>query len=148
MISERIQDILRLKGSEVVRVAPEATVLDAVQVMNDHHVGAVLVMDRGRPVGIFSERDVLVRVVAAQRDPRQTFVREVMTTGIHTAGPDDSILDVMRLMTERRCRHIPVMKRELLVGMVSIGDLTKAIERNLRHEVHELASYIESPYLA
>ncbi|NOQ84434.1 MAG: CBS domain-containing protein, partial [Myxococcales bacterium] len=120
----------------------------AVHMMNDHHVGSVLVCEGGDPVGVFSERDVLVRVVAAQRDPRQTLVRDVMTTRLHTATPDDTLLDVMRLMTERRCRHVPVMEGGRLLGMVSIGDLTKATQRNLHQEVRELSSYIGGPYLS
>ena len=148
MINKRIRDILRNKGNDVVCVDLRATVLEAVQVMNDHHVGAVLVLDEGKLVGIFSERDVLVRLVAAQRDPRHTWVRDVMTTRIYTTSPDDSLLEVMRLMTDRRCRHIPVIEADRLVGLVSIGDLTKATQRNLRQEVRELSRYIGGPYLA
>jgi CBS domain-containing protein len=148
MLSTRIRDILRKKGEDVYSVGPLATVIDAVNAMNDHHVGSVLVCEAGSPVGIFSERDVLVRVVAANRDPRRTLVRDVMTTRLHTASLDDTLLDVMRLMTERRCRHVPVINGEQLVGLVSIGDLTKATQRNLRHEVRELSSYIGGPYLS
>jgi CBS domain-containing protein len=132
----------------VYSVGPLATVIDAVNVMNDHHVGSVLVIEGGSPVGIFSERDVLVRVVAAHRDPRQTLVRDVMTTRLHTASPDQTLLDLMRLMTERRCRHVPVMEGETLLGLVSIGDVTKATQRNLRLEVRELSNYIAGPYLS
>jgi len=148
MLSKKVRDVIRNKGKEVYSVGPLATVIDAVNVMNDHHVGAVLVIERGDPVGIFSERDVLVRVVAAHRDPRQTLVRDVMTTRLHVAAPDDALLDVMGLMTERRCRHVPVMEGDRLVGLVSIGDLTKATQHNLRHEVKELATYITGPYLS
>jgi CBS domain-containing protein len=144
----RIRDVLRRKGKDVYSVGPLATVIDAVNVMNDHHVGSVLVVEGGCPVGIFSERDVLVRVVAAHRDPRQTLIRDVMTTRLHTATPDDTLLDVMRLMTERRCRHVPVMEGEMLLGLVSIGDITKATQHNLRQEVRELSSYIGGPYLS
>jgi CBS domain-containing protein len=148
MMSMRIRDVLRRKGEDVHSVGPLATVIDAVNVMNDHHVGCVLVIEGGCPVGIFSERDVLVRVVAAYRDPRQTLVRDVMTTRIHSASPEDTLLDVMRLMTDRRCRHVPVIEGELLVGLVSIGDLTKATQQNLHQEVRELSSYIGGPYLS
>ena len=148
MSNTRIRDVLRRKGKDVYSVGPLATVIDAVNVMNDHHVGSVLVVEGGCPVGIFSERDVLVRVVAAHRDPRQTLIRDVMTTRLHTATPDDTLLDVMRLMTERRCRHVPVMEGELLLGLVSIGDITKATQHNLRQEVRELSSYIGGPYLS
>ena len=148
MMNTRIRDILRRKGEDVYSVGPLATVIDAVNTMNDHHIGSVLVCEGGYPVGVFSERDVLVRVVAAQRDPRQTLVRDVMTTRLYTASPDDTLLEVMRLMTDRRCRHVPVMEAELLVGLVSIGDLTKSSQYNLRQEVRELSSYIGGPYLS
>ena len=146
MMNTRIRDVLSSKGEGVYVVGPLATVIDAVNEMNDHHVGSVLVCEDGYPVGIFSERDVLVRVVAAQRDPRQTLVREVMTTRLHTASPDDTLAEVMRLMTDRRCRHVPVMEGDYLLGLVSIGDLTKASQSNLRHEVRQLSSYIGGPY--
>ena len=148
MMNTRIRDILRRKGEDVYSVGPLATVIDAVHMMNDHHVGSVLVCEGGDPVGVFSERDVLVRVVAAQRDPRRTLVRDVMTTRLYTATPDDTLLDVMRLMTDRRCRHVPVMEGNRLLGLVSIGDLTKATQYNLRQEVRELSSYIGGPYLS
>ena len=148
MMNTRIRDILLRKGEEVYSVGPLATVIDAVHTMNDQHVGSVLVCEGGFPVGVFSERDVLVRVVAAHRDPRQTLVRDVMTTRLYTASPDDTLLEVMRLMTDRRCRHVPVMEGELLIGLVSIGDLTKATQYNLRQEVRELSTYIGGPYLS
>jgi len=148
MMNTRIRDILRRKGEEVYTVGPLATVIDAVHAMNEHHVGAVLVCEDGYPVGIFSERDVLVRVVAAQCDTRQTLVRDVMTTRLYTASLGDTLSEVMRLMTDRRCRHVPVMEGDVLVGLVSIGDLTKAIQHNLRQEVRELSSYIGGPYLS
>jgi CBS domain-containing protein len=148
MMNTRIRDILRRKGEEVYSVGPLATVIDAVNAMNDHHIGSVLVCESGEPVGVFSERDVLVRVVAAHRDPRQTLVRDVMTTRLYTAAPDDTLFEVMRLMTDRRCRHVPVMENDRLIGLVSIGDLTKATQYDLRQEVRELSSYIGGPYLS
>lgn len=147
-MNQRIGDILRRKGQDVYSVGPLATVIDAVNTMNDNRVGSVLVIEAGYPVGIFSERDVLVRVVAAHRDPRQTLVRDVMTTRLHTAALDDNVREVMKLMTDRRCRHIPVMDGETLVGLISIGDLTKALQHNLRQEVRELSNYIGGPYLS
>ena len=148
MMNQRIGDILRRKGEDVYSIGPLATVIDAVNTMNDNHVGSVLVLEDGYPVGIFSERDVLVRVVAAHRDPRQTLVRDVMTTRLHTTSLDDNLLEVMKLMTDRRCRHVPVMDGDTLVGVVSIGDLTKAMQHNLRQEVRELSNYIGGPYLS
>ncbi|MFW2390657.1 MAG: CBS domain-containing protein [Polyangiales bacterium] len=147
-MNTQVRDVLRRKGEDVYTVGPLATVIDAVNAMNDHHIGSVLVCEAGFPVGIFSERDVLVRVVAAQRDPRRTLVRDVMTTRLYTASPDDTLLEVMHLMTNRRCRHVPVIEDETLIGLVSIGDLTKATQYNLRQEVRELSSYIGGPYLS
>jgi CBS domain-containing protein len=147
MMSTRIRDIIRVKGEDVYWVGPLATVIDAVDAMNENHVGSVLVCEDGHPVGIFSERDVLVRVVAAHRDPRETLVRDVMTTRLHTASPDNTVMEIMRLMTDRRCRHVPVMEDETLVGIVSIGDLTKATHHNLHQEVRQLSRYIGGPYL-
>ena len=143
-----IREVLRKKGEDVYSVGPLSTVIDAVNMMNDHHVGAVLVMEGGYPVGIFSERDVLVRVVAAQRDPSKTLVRDVMTTRLHNVTLEATVLEAMELMTERRCRHVPVMEGEALVGLVSIGDLTKTTQQNLRQEVRELSNYIGGPYLS
>ena len=148
MMNTRIRDILHRKGEDVYSVGPLATVIEAVNTMNDHHVGSVLVCEGGEPIGVFSERDVLVRVVAAHRDPRQTLVRDVMTTRLYTATPNDTLLEVMRLMTDRRCRHVPVMEGDRLIGLVSIGDLTKATQYDLRQEVRELSTYIGGPYLS
>lgn len=148
MRNQRIHDVLKAKGQAVWSVAPLATVIDAVAVMNDHRIGAVMVLEGDSPIGILSERDVLVRVVAAERDPKTTRVRDVMTTRLHTASPDDLLLDVMQLMTERRCRHVPVMEGSRLVGLVSVGDLTKATQETLREEVRELSSYIGGPYMS
>lgn len=148
MIDQRIRDVLAHKGGRVYSVGPLATVSEAVAIMNDHRVGSVLVIEDGYPVGIFSERDVLTRVVAVCRDPRSTSVNEVMTRRLHVASVDDAVLDVMKLMTQKRCRHIPVLEGERLVGLVSIGDVTKATEENLRREVRDLSSYIAGPYLS
>ncbi|MCZ6805370.1 MAG: CBS domain-containing protein, partial [Deltaproteobacteria bacterium] len=128
MMNQRVRDVLRGKGEDVYSVAQLATVIDAVNVMNDHHVGSVLVMENGHTIGIFSERDVLVRCAA--------------TTRLHTASLDDNLLDVMKLMTDHRCLHIRVMEGDMLVGVISIGDVTKAMESNLRQEVRELSNYI------
>lgn len=148
MIKKRVGELLQAKGGQVYSVGPIATVSEAVAVMNDHQIGSVLVIEDGYPIGIFSERDVLVRVVSPCRDPRKTIVREVMTHRLHVASADDLLLDVMRLMTEKRCRHVPVLDGRELVGMVSIGDLNKATQETLRQEVRELSSYIGGPYLS
>lgn len=147
-MEQRVGDILRSKGSDIFAVGPLATVIDAVTVMNDNHVGSVLVLEDGYPVGIFSERDVLVRVVAGNRDPRKTLVRDVMTTRLHTVTPDARAYEVMHLITHRRIRHIPVVEDDKLLGLVSAGDITKLMQQTLKREVRELSNYIGGPYLS
>jgi CBS domain-containing protein len=142
-----IRDVLRGKGTDVQGVPPETPVYHAIERMNRMRIGSLLVMDERRLYGIFSERDVLIRVVTAERNPREVSVAEVMTKTISTASPDDRVTDVLSLMTRRRIRHVPVLSRERLVGLVSLGDLTKWITDCLRREVDDLSTYITSPYV-
>jgi CBS domain-containing protein len=110
-------------------------------------VGAVLVEDGGRLCGILSERDVLRRVIPQALDVGRTPVREVMTTGLLTVRPEQWIKEAMRLMTEKRVRHLPVVEGDRVIGLVSIGDLTKWMSRDLEQEVYELSSYIVGAYV-
>ncbi|MCA9529351.1 MAG: CBS domain-containing protein [Myxococcales bacterium] len=146
-MQRHVHDVLRQKSGEVFSVPPSVTVLEAVEVMTKHHIGAVLVMEAGRLAGVFSERDVLARIVAVGRDPKTTRVSDVMTTKLYTLTANHSVLEALELMTEHRCRHIPVMDGDTLVGLISIGDATKHITEALETEVHNLSSYISSPYL-
>jgi CBS domain-containing protein len=141
-----IRDVLRSKGNDVHGVPPDTPVFHAIERMNRARIGSLLVMDDRRIHGIFSERDVLIRVVTADRNPREVSVAEVMTKSISTASPDDRVTDVLSLMTRRRIRHVPVLSRERLVGLVSLGDLTKWINDCLRREVDDLSTYITGPY--
>ena len=147
-MTELVADILEIKGHDVHAVGPLAPVLDAVGVMNKKHCGAVLVLDDGHPMGIFSERDVLVRIVAADRDPHTTRVYDEMTTTIHSVTPQTTLMEAMRLITKKRCRHLPVMDGKRLVGLISSGDITKALQQDLRREVTQLSNYIGGPYLS
>ncbi|MEZ4286552.1 MAG: CBS domain-containing protein [Polyangiales bacterium] len=147
-MEQTIRDVLRVKGDAVLSVHPSATVIDAVHLMNEHRVGSVVVADDQQLRGIFSERDVLTRVVAAELDPNSVLVGEVMTTGLYTARIDDTIALVMRMMTERRFRHVPVLEQGRLIGLVSIGDLMKAMHQGLHLEVRALNSYIAGPYMS
>lgn len=113
--------------------------------MNESGVGSLVVLLREEVVGIFSERDVLVRVVDALRDPLSTAVEEVMSTRLVTIGPDAMVAEGMRVMTEKRVRHLPVMEGRQLLGIVSIGDLTKAVVEDLQQEVVQLETYIAGP---
>ena len=124
------------------------SVADAVAEMNRHRVGSVLVLDGGRLVGIFTERDVLRRVVGATVDPKRTLVADVMTAGVITISPDVTIEDTMVLFTEKRCRHLPVVDNGKLVGTISIGDVTRWMADSHRAEAEHLKNYITSGFSA
>jgi CBS domain-containing protein len=143
-----ITAILDRKGKNVFAVPPTSTVADAVAEMNRHRVGSVLVIDNGRLVGIFTERDVLRRVVGAAVDPKRSLVADVMTTGVITISPDVSIEETMVLFTEKRCRHLPVVDNGRLVGTISIGDITRWMADAHRAEAEHLKNYIAGGFPA
>lgn len=137
-----ITAILDRKGSNVYSVSPAVTVLEAVAEMNRHRVGSVLVIDGGRLVGIFTERDVLRRVVGAGVDPRTTKIADVMTRDVIKITPETTIEETMRIFTEKRCRHLPVCENDRLVGTISIGDITRWMADAHRVEAEHLKNYI------
>jgi CBS domain-containing protein len=141
-MNDPIANVLEHKGSDVVTVSPETTVLVAVQQMNDRKIGALLVLERGRPVGIFTERDVLVRVVAAGADPKTTRVSEVMTRNPVVVRSDLTVADTMMVMTEKRCRHLPVLDDTKLRGLISIGDLMSWLVRHQQRTIEDLHDYM------
>src|SRR4051812_22042428 len=119
-----VMDILANKGSHVATIPSDATVLEATHVMNDRKIGALVVQDGNRVLGIFTERDVLRRVVAVERSPSATLVGEVMTKDVVCCPPDTEVDEASRIMRDRRIRHLPVCDDGTgLVGLVSIGDL-------------------------
>ena len=124
------------------------TISDAVAEMNRHRVGSVLVLDAGRLVGIFTERDVLRRVVGAGVDPKRTLVADVMTSGVITISSEVSIEETMVLFTEKRCRHLPVLDNGKLVGAISIGDITRWMADAHRAEAEHLKNYITTGFSA
>ncbi|TVR54427.1 MAG: CBS domain-containing protein [Puniceicoccaceae bacterium] len=142
-----VSDILAHKGATVFSTTPEATVRQAVHTMNEHKVGALLVMQENKPVGMFTERDVMVRVVDAGRDPETTRVREVMTSNLLTIRPTLSVEGAMKLITEKRRRHLPVVDDDgKLLGMISIGDVNRWVVRESESYIDNLYSYITSSY--
>jgi CBS domain-containing protein len=141
-MNDPISSVLDLKGNDVVTVAPETTVLIAVQQMNNRKIGALLVLERGRPVGIFTERDVLVRVVAAGLDPETTPVSEVMTRGPVVVRSDVTVGEAMMVITQKRCRHLPVVDDTKLRGLISIGDLTSWLVRHQQRTIDDLHDYM------
>jgi CBS domain-containing protein len=141
-MNDPIARVLESKGSSVETVSPDTTVLVAVQRMNERKIGALLVVEHDRPIGIFTERDVLVRVVAAGRDPKTTRVDEVMTQDPVIVRPDVSVGEAMLVITRRRCRHLPVMDERGLRGLISIGDLTSWVVRHQQRTIEDLHDYV------
>ncbi len=141
-MSVSVRSILEHKGYQVHTVEPGETVLDAVGRMNRYSIGALVVVRHGVAVGIFTERDVLTRVVAQELDPRSTRVVEVMTEDLVVVELDTQIEEAMRLVTERRCRHLPVVDDGVLAGMISAGDLTRSIVEDREHRIDDLVGYI------
>ena len=118
-----VRDLLARKSGEVISIAPSDSALHAAQTMNQHGIGGLVVMDHGALQGVFTERDILRRVVAAGRDPQSTPVREVMTAPVITCLPDTSVEECGAIMSGKRIRHLPVTDDRGLVGLVTSGDL-------------------------
>ncbi|HBQ14211.1 MAG: CBS domain-containing protein [Sandaracinaceae bacterium] len=144
-MERHVDEVLRVKGREVASISPEATVLAAVRSMNEKRIGSLLVMRNDQAVGILTERDVLVRLVVRRIDPATVRVGELMSTSLTTIHPQMTIKSALRMMTEQRKRHLPVVDGGRLVGLVSIGDLTKALGEDLEREVQDLTHYIHGP---
>ena len=141
-----ISTLLRRKGPVTFSVAPSVTVAEAVREMNSHKVGSVLVTDGGRLVGIFTERDVLMRVVPEDIDPKTRAVAEVMTRNPLTITPEATVQEVMDIFTNRRFRHLPVIEGGSVVGLISIGDVSRWVADTHRHEAEQLKQYIAGGY--
>jgi CBS domain-containing protein len=137
-----VGDILRIKGTEVVSVGPDATVLEAARCMNEHGIGSVLVLEDGALVGIFTERDVLRRVVAVQRDPASTPVREVMTPRLVTCDPGTDMEACAQSMSGGRIRHLPVIAGGKLAGLVTSGDVLAYQLRDQESTIRQLHGFI------
>jgi len=137
---ETVQSILVAKGNAVVSVSPEATVIEALEIMAERNIGAIMVMDAGgEPAGIFSERDFARKIIHKGRNCDTTKVKEIMTTKITYAEPKTSIAECMSLMTTHHFRHLPVKENGKLVGVVSIGDVVKALIQHQERIISEQA---------
>jgi CBS domain-containing protein len=140
----RVRDILTTKGNEVCAIDPDASVYDAMKRMAEKGIGALLVMEGTRVVGVISERDYARKVILQGRASRSTRVREIMTGQVLYAEPDQNIEECMALMTEKRVRHLPVMDGGRVVGVISIGDLVKSIITEQKFIIEQLERYISS----
>lgn len=137
-----LSQLLEMKGHEVESISSDASVLDAIQKMALRHIGALLVMDRGKLLGVVSERDYARKVVLQGRSSTTTAVRDIMSSPAITAAPEDTVEDAMRLMTARRIRHLPVTRGDTVLGVVSIGDLVKSVIEEQQHTIADLRHYI------
>lgn len=141
-ISGTVSAILVKKGPDLWSIGPAATVFEAIRLMADKGVGALPVMQDGRVIGMLSERDYTRKVMLRGRSSKDTPVREIMTDTLVSAHPDDSVVECMETMTERRIRHLPVMQDGKLVGIVSIGDLVKWIISAQGATIDQLTKYV------
>jgi CBS domain-containing protein len=137
-----ISEILNYKGSNVWCVSPEATVFDAIQLMADHNIGALLVTEGKKLVGILSERDYTRKVILKGKASKQTAVREILSEDVISVTPNHTVEECLRLMTENRVRHLPVLDDGKITGIVSIGDLVNWIISAQTSTIHQLQTYI------
>jgi CBS domain-containing protein len=139
-----VRQLLDRKGRAIYSIGPEDPVLEAIQLMADHYIGALLVMKGAELAGIVSERDYARKVVLLGRSASETPAWQIMSSPVVTVSPDSSLDDCMRLMTEKRIRHLPVMEGGQVAGVISIGDLVKAVIEDQQHTIEQLESYIRS----
>ncbi len=141
-----IQQLLDEKESSIWAVSPSDSVYDAVSLMSEKDVGALLVLDNGDLCGLLSERDYARKIILKERSSRDTSVSAIMTSKVYTTFPDDSVQNCMSVMTKKRIRHLPVVDRDSqkIAGMVSIGDLVKAIIDEQKFTIEQLEQYINS----
>jgi CBS domain-containing protein len=141
-MAHTVASILKKKGNAIWSVEPTASVYEAIAMMADKSIGALLVVADGRLVGIISERDYARKVVLQQRSSSDTFVHEIMTGSVITVTPDHSVESCMKLITEHRVRHLPVLAADKILGVISIGDLVNAIINDQAETISHLHTYI------
>jgi CBS domain-containing protein len=137
-----VRQLLQAKGREVHSISPDARVFDALKLMAEKDVGALVVLEEGRLVGMISERDYARKVILHGKSSHDIPVRQIMTPKVVTIQPAQTVEECMALMTEKRVRHLPVMEGERLVGLLSIGDLVKEVIAEQEQTIKELESYI------
>jgi CBS domain-containing protein len=139
---ETVNQLLKLKGDQIFSLAPTDSVLRAIEIMATRHVGALLVMSQDRLLGIISERDYARKVILKNRSSHDTPVGDIMTANPVTVSPDATVHHCMEMMTEGRFRHLPVVDKGRVVGMLSIGDLVKAVIEDQSQKIEQLERYI------
>ena len=137
-----IRDILREKGTKVRSIAPNENVYEALRQMDEHGIGALLVMEGNKPIGLFSERDYARKLALRGLRSRETAVKTIMSSPVLTISPDASVQEALSMMTEKYIRHLPVVDGSGVLGMVSIGDLVKAVIQDQQSLIEQLESYL------
>jgi len=145
-VSGTIEAILAQKGTDIFSVSPDATVYDAVALMADKNVGALLVIQEGTLVGLISERDYTRKVMLRGKRSRETFVHEIMSSGLTVISPREPVENCLRMMTDKRIRHLPVVDGEAIRGVISIGDLVKWVIATQSAAIQHLEMYISGGY--
>jgi CBS domain-containing protein len=136
--------LLKHKGRVIHSVAPNAPVLEAIKIMAEHGIGALLVMQNERLLGVVSERDYARKVILKGRSSNEALVSQIMSAPVLTVTPSQSINDCMRLMTENRVRHLPVVEGDRVIGVLSIGDLVREVLEEQKQTIEQLEQYIHS----
>lgn len=139
-----VQQILDQKGSHLISAAPTATVHEVISLMAEHNISAVLIMKGNALVGISTERDYARKVILLGRSSVDTPISDIMTSPVLCVSPSDTAQKCMSIMTEKKCRHLPVLLNGEVIGMVSIGDLVKAVIEDQQQEIQQLQQYISS----
>jgi CBS domain-containing protein len=143
---ETAGEILARKGRHVWTIGPDQSVFEAIRYMEEKSIGALLVMEHGAIAGLLSERDYARKIALKGRQSKDTRVREIMTSPVVTIGPDSQVQECLRLVTDRRVRHLPVVENGKLIGIVSIGDLVNSTIHSLAETVNHLGAYISGEY--
>ena len=139
-----VRDILKKKGNDIFSISPQASVYEALQVMADKNIGAVLVMEHGKLVGILSERDYARKVILKGKASKETLVSDLMTRNVLYVSPDKNVEDCMFLMTTKNIRHLPVIEDDRLIGIISINDVVKIIISEQKFAIDALEKYMQS----
>lgn len=141
---QTVNQLLQRKGYDIETIESTASVFEALKLMAEKEIGSLVVMQDNRTVGLFSERDYARNVILKGRTSKETQVKEIMSTQVVVVSPEQTAEECMAIMTEKRVRHLPVMKGDHLVGIISIGDLVKAIIEEQQFMIEQLVSYISS----
>ena len=145
-LTDTVRSVLKQKGPETWSVDADAFVYDALAMMADKRIGALLVISQGKLVGVISERDYARKVALQGKSSSETHVKEIMTSPVVSVGPEDTVEDCMRIMTDGRVRHLAIVENEKVVGVLSIGDLVKWVISAQQQTIEQLHNYIDGKY--